>query len=73
MRLALDAMGGDDAPLAMVQGAIDYARQYPTHEVILVGRTHDLTACLKREGANPKNVRIEDAPEIGRASCRERV
>jgi len=63
-RIALDAMGGDDAPLAMVQGAIDYARHFPAHEVILVGRAHDLRSCLKREGADPKNVRIEDAPEV---------
>jgi glycerol-3-phosphate acyltransferase PlsX len=64
MRLALDAMGGDDAPLAMVQGAIDYARHFPAHEVILVGRAHDIRACLKKEGAEPKNIRIEDAPEV---------
>jgi fatty acid/phospholipid biosynthesis enzyme len=64
MYLALDAMGGDDAPLAMVQGAIDYARAFPTHQVILVGREHDIRACLKREGANPVNVIVEDAPEV---------
>ena len=64
VRIALDAMGGDDAPLAMVQGAIDYARAYPTHEVVLVGRELDLRSCLKREGASPKNVSIEDAPEV---------
>jgi glycerol-3-phosphate acyltransferase PlsX len=64
VRLALDAMGGDDAPLAMVQGAIDYARAFPTHEVVLVGREHDVRSCLKSEGAAPGNVRIEDAPEV---------
>jgi phosphate acyltransferase len=63
-RLALDAMGGDDAPQAMVQGAIDYARAYPAHEVVLVGRQADIHACLQREGADPRNVRIEDAPEV---------
>ena len=30
MRIALDAMGGDDAPAAMVAGAVDYAREYLT-------------------------------------------
>lgn len=64
MRLALDAMGGDDAPMAMVQGAIDYAHHFPAHEVILVGREHDLRSCLKHEGGSPRNIRIEDAPEV---------
>lgn len=64
MRIALDAMGGDDAPLAMVQGAIDYTRSFPGHEVVLVGREHDIRACLKREGASPRNIHIEHAPEV---------
>ncbi len=65
MRLVLDAMGGDDAPLAMVQGAIDYAKAHPAHTVILVGRTLDVRACLDREGgAKLANIEIEDAPEV---------
>ena len=64
MRLAIDAMGGDDAPLAMVQGAIDYARAFSAHQVVLVGREPELRACLKREGADPKNIVIEHAPEV---------
>jgi glycerol-3-phosphate acyltransferase PlsX len=64
VRIALDAMGGDDAPLAMVQGALDYARAHPEHEVVLVGREHDVLACLKAEHAEPRNVRIEHAPEV---------
>ncbi|MEK7414810.1 MAG: phosphate acyltransferase PlsX [Planctomycetota bacterium] len=64
MRIALDAMGGDDAPLAMVQGALDYARSFPSHDVILVGREHDIDSCLKAEGASPKNIQIEHAPEV---------
>jgi phosphate acyltransferase len=64
MRLALDAMGGDDAPRAMVQGAIDYALAFPTHTVILVGRTTDIQACLAAEPVRPKNIEIEEAPEV---------
>lgn len=68
MRLALDAMGGDDAPRAMVQGAIDYARAYPQHTVVLVGRESDLKASIQNEGGAPANVEIEHAPEtIGMA------
>jgi glycerol-3-phosphate acyltransferase PlsX len=64
MRLALDAMGGDDAPRAMIQGAIDYARTYSGHTVVLVGRHADITACLAKEGARLANIVIEDAPDV---------
>jgi glycerol-3-phosphate acyltransferase PlsX len=57
-------MGGDDAPLAMVQGAIDYARAFPRHQVILVGREHDIAPCFRQEGGRPANVSIEHAPEV---------
>ena len=64
MRLALEAMGGDDAPRAMVQGAIDYARAFPQHTVVLVGRESDLKASIQNEGGAPTNVEIEHAPEV---------
>jgi phosphate acyltransferase len=69
MRVALDAMGGDDAPRAMVQGAIDYARAYLQHTVVLVGRAADIESCLATEipasaGPRPSNIEIEDAPEV---------
>ncbi|MBA3684909.1 MAG: phosphate acyltransferase PlsX [Planctomycetes bacterium] len=64
MRLALDAMGGDDAPAAMVQGAIDYARACPTHCVVLVGRESDIRTAIAAEGGAPANVDIEHAPEV---------
>ena len=46
MRLALDAMGGDDAPAATTAGAIDYARAHPSHTVILVGPTVAIGASM---------------------------
>jgi glycerol-3-phosphate acyltransferase PlsX len=64
MRLAVDAMGGDDAPRAMVQGAIDYARHVPHHTVVLVGREADIEACLAREGTRLPNIAVEHAPDI---------
>jgi phosphate acyltransferase len=36
-RVAVDAMGGDHAPEAVVRGALDWARSNPDVEVILVG------------------------------------
>lgn len=54
-------MGGDDAPRAMVQGALDYARACPDHQVILVGREPDIRVHL---GNGPGNISIEHAPEV---------
>jgi glycerol-3-phosphate acyltransferase PlsX len=64
VRIALDAMGGDDAPRAMVQGAVDYAHAHPDHTVVLVGRTTDLEAQLAELGGRPRNVEIEHAAEV---------
>jgi glycerol-3-phosphate acyltransferase PlsX len=36
MRIALDAMGGDYAPLEIVKGAIKAAHEYKGAEIILV-------------------------------------
>ena len=37
MRIAVDAMGGDAAPVEIVKGAVAAARFYTDHEIILVG------------------------------------
>ncbi len=64
MRIAVDAMGGDNAPREIVRGAIDYATG-SADEVILVG---DVPR-LEREIAAyrdppPSNLRLVDAPEV---------
>ncbi len=37
MKIALDAMGGDYAPLVTIEGAIEYLKDHPQDEIILVG------------------------------------
>lgn len=44
MRLGLDAMGGDFAPLEAVKGAAKYKKSFPTHQLFLFG---DETAVLQ--------------------------
>ncbi|HYE04027.1 MAG TPA: phosphate acyltransferase PlsX [Planctomycetota bacterium] len=61
MRLALDAMGGDDAPRAMVDGALHYARSQPQHQVILVGPDTILRPLLTDA---PANIVVEHAPDV---------
>src|SRR5690348_9622813 len=49
LRVALDAMGGDHAPLAPVAGAVQAARAWG-HEIQMVGRDADIRAALQQQG-----------------------
>src|SRR5512137_2765549 len=61
--VALDAMGGDNAPVAIVQGAIDAARK--GQAVILVGPEERVRAELERQRARwSLPVQVRDAPEV---------
>jgi len=60
-RIVVDAMGGDNAPDAIVEGALMAAGGLGV-EVILVGRRDAIEAEL--EGAKGSNLRIVDAPEV---------
>lgn len=61
-RIALDAMGGDDAPGATVRGAIEAARG--GIEVILVGDRATLEAELQRAGAPAAGLRVTHAADV---------
>ncbi|HYT70706.1 MAG TPA: phosphate acyltransferase PlsX [Gemmatimonadales bacterium] len=66
IRIALDAMGGDDAPRVEVAGVVQALRELPPGFTIqLVGRTPDIEAALKPHGAlNRGRLQIVDAPEV---------
>ncbi|MFH1178093.1 MAG: phosphate acyltransferase PlsX [Acidobacteriota bacterium] len=61
--VALDAMGGDHAPAATVQGAVEAVRQHGL-QVLLVGREALLRRELARHGGAPRGLHIVDAPEV---------
>ena len=65
MKIIVDAMGGDNAPLATVQGALEAHRDYGS-DVILVGRMADILKAVERcgEGTLPSGVEIRDASEV---------
>jgi len=48
MTVALDAMGGDHAPDAVVAGAVEAVRAAPGRRLLLVGRADDIEAALTR-------------------------
>jgi phosphate acyltransferase len=63
VRLALDAMGGDHAPAAAVEGAHLFARENPEHEVILVGRQDGVRPVLDHL-APLANLTVQHASEV---------
>ena len=61
IRIAVDAMGGDHGPGEIVPGALDYARQHPADEVILVGRPDAIAAFAP---TLPSNVSVVPALQV---------
>lgn len=61
MRIAIDAMGGDHAPQASVEGALAAAREWKDAEIILVGDESKLAPLLSDK---PANLRIHHASEV---------
>ena len=64
MRIILDAMGGDNAPQAIVQGAVDAAKAFGA-DIILVGRENEVRACLRDAGGESlPNISVVNATEV---------
>jgi glycerol-3-phosphate acyltransferase PlsX len=63
MRIALDAMGGDNAPQVNVAGAIEGARDYGV-EIILVGDSFALRRELLRYSTANLKITVESASQI---------
>lgn len=61
MRIAIDAMGGDNAPQAVVQGALAAAKEWKETEIILVGDTARIEPLLTEK---PANLRMHHASEV---------
>ncbi|MHB0885248.1 MAG: phosphate acyltransferase PlsX [Bacillota bacterium] len=63
-RVAVDAMGGDNAPREIVRGAVAAAKGSPDLEVVLVGRTDDIDRELAAIGAT-------DTPRLSKVAASE--
>ena len=66
IRVALDAMGSDNAPQVEIEGAAQALRELPpTFRVQLVGRTADIDAGLTQAGVTDRSrLEIVEAPEV---------
>jgi glycerol-3-phosphate acyltransferase PlsX len=60
MRIAVDAMGGDHAPDAIVRGCVDALADLPAgDQLVLVGREGDIADILIERGVKPTDPRLE--------------
>jgi glycerol-3-phosphate acyltransferase PlsX len=64
MRVALDAVGGDNYPVAPVQGAVLAVQDDPELSVILVGQEDLISDELSKTGYDGKQIVIQHADEI---------
>lgn len=64
IKVAVDAMGGDNAPAAIVQGAIDAVKEEERVKVFLVGRREVIEEELKKYTYDTARVEIVHAEEV---------
>ena len=65
MKIALDAMGGDEAPIGIVDGAFEAAREASGRvEVVLVGKRDVIEGYIDARRLDAPNIEIVDAPEV---------
>ena len=64
MRIFVDAMGGDNAPQAPVEGSLEALRKYPALEISLAGDLKVLEPLLKDCDDVRSRITLVDAPEV---------
>ena len=65
MKIILDAMGGDNAPLAPVMGAVQAAKDFGA-QIVLVGRGEEILGVLKEQGIDtlPEGIEVVHAEQV---------
>ncbi len=62
--VALDAMGGDYAPVETVRGAVEAVAEHPEIKVILVGKEDAIREELEKYTYSQDNIEVKNATEI---------
>lgn len=63
MKIILDAMGGDNAPVEIVKGAVEASKEFNV-DVILVGDSEQIENVLKSEDADRSKIEIVHTTEV---------
>ena len=66
MKIIVDAMGGDNAPMEIVKGAVRAVQELNT-EIMLVGQTEAILRCVQELGMRVKGKRNKNAELSRRA------
>lgn len=64
MRLAIDAMGGDDAPGPIVQGALEALEAHPQVELVLVGDETHVRPLINGNGSHGDRLRVIHTDQV---------
>ena len=65
MRIAVDAMGGDNAPDLVIEGAILASQEISSDtKLILIGDETIITTVLNKNGSKPANIEVVHASEV---------
>ena len=65
MKIILDAMGGDNAPLAPVMGAVQAAKDFDA-QIVLIGKGEEILQVLREQGLDtlPEGIEVVHADEV---------
>ncbi|MBQ4347750.1 MAG: phosphate acyltransferase PlsX [Firmicutes bacterium] len=63
MKIAIDAMGGDNAPSAIVEGALLALKEFDV-KIVLVGRENEVYAELKKHDYDEDRIEVVNADEV---------
>ena len=66
LNIGIDAMGGDNAPIEIINGVVDYINQTPDEKTIvtLIGNENIIQAKLMNYDVDLKRIEIKNATEI---------
>ena len=64
VRVAVDAMGGDNAPFVTVKGAVDAAKECGNLKIFLVGQKDKVDAELSKYEYDKDRIEVVDAHHI---------
>lgn len=64
MKIIVDAMGGDNAPLEIIKGAMLAVDEYDIDEIVLVGNENIINTCVKENNITLKNTTVVHTTEV---------
>ena len=64
MKILLDAMSGDNAPLEIIKGASMAAQAYPEHKLVLVGDENVISDVCVKHNISVEGIEILHAPSV---------